>query len=128
MVDDYVVDINADGWREEVLDSELPVVVEFWHDRCSWCIRLAPIYGELSGEYRGRLRFVRMNVLESGENTHLAIHQGVTGTPTIKFFCGCRGVGEIIGFRSKRTLREDIDKILSIHRECLERSTPLPSE
>lgn len=127
MADEYVVDIEADEWKRVVLGSEVPVAVEFWHPRCSWCLRLAPIYNELSREYRGRLKFLRLNTIESEENTHLAIHQGVMGTPTLKFFCGGREVGEVVGFRPKRTLREEIDKILSMHQECLEKSTPLPS-
>ncbi|MEM2935785.1 MAG: thioredoxin domain-containing protein [Candidatus Bathyarchaeia archaeon] len=121
-----VIDVNAKSWERDVLRSEFPVVVEFWHQRCVWCLRLTPIYNELSNEYEGRLKFAKLNIFESHENQHLAIHYGVMGTPTLIFFCRGRPVDAIVGFRPRDQLKTEIDNILSRSKECIERSTPLP--
>ncbi|NIM45120.1 MAG: thioredoxin fold domain-containing protein [Nitrososphaeria archaeon] len=123
-----VVDVNSETWKEKVLESDFPVVVDFWHEQCSWCLRLDPVLRELSAEYEGKLKFTRLNVLESHENQHTAISYGVMGTPTLKFFCQGRTVGELVGYMPKDMLREEIDKILSRHEECIEKSTPVKTE
>lgn len=120
-----VVEVSAKTWKEEVLESDIPVVVDFWHHHCGWCRALNPIYDELSNEYVGRVKFAKLNILESHENQHIAIQYGVMGTPTLKFFCMGRTVGEIVGYRPKNLLKEEINKILRQSKECLEKSTAL---
>ncbi len=66
-----------------------------------------------------------MNVLGSPENQRLAIGLGVLGTPTLKFFCDGRVVGEIVGYRPLEQLVEEIEEMLAKKDECLEQSTPL---
>jgi len=127
MVSTSVIDVNAKNWEKEVLKSNVPVVVEFWHQRCIWCLRLTPIYNELSKEYEGKLKFAKVNIFESHENQHLAIHYGVMGTPTLIFFCQGRPVDAIVGFRPKDHLKTEIDHVLSHSKECIEKSTSLPT-
>jgi len=119
------MEVNAETWKVEVLESDIPVVVDFWHYHCGWCRTLNPIFDELSNEYVGKVKFAKLNVLETHENQHIATQYGVMGTPTLKFFCEGRTVGEIVGYRPKNLLKEEIDKILTQHRECLEKSTAL---
>ena len=125
MSSDSVVEVSAETWEKEVLESDIPVVVDFWHHDCDWCRALNPIYDELSNEYVERLKFAKLNVLESHENQHIAIQYGIMGTPTLKFFCTGRTVGELVGYRPKNLLKEEVDRILSQIKECLEKSTPL---
>jgi len=125
MSSDSVVEVSAKTWKREVLESDIPVVVDFWHHHCGWCRALNPIYDELSNEYVGRVKFAKLNVLESHENQHIAIQYGVMSTPTLKFFCMGRTVGEIVGYRPKNLLKEEIDKFLLQYKECLEKSTAL---
>lgn len=122
-----VVDVSAETWEKDVVKADRPVIVDFWHDHCGWCIRLNPVYDEVATEYVGVLKFVKLNVLESPDNRQIAVKYGVLGTPTMKFFCQGRPVGEIVGFRSASQLREEIDKTLQHHEECLEKSTSLQS-
>jgi thioredoxin 1 len=75
--------------------------------------------------YGGRAKFVKLNVLETRENRQVAIQYGVMSTPTMKFFCKSRIVGEIVGYRPKNQLREEVEKILHGHKECLEKSSAL---
>ena len=122
-----VVTVNANTWEREVLGSDRPVVVDFWHDMCGWCNKLNPIIEQLPERYGDRAKFVKVNILESGENREIAMNLGVLGTPTLKFFCDGRVVGEIVGFRPLDRLVEEIDGILAKKDECIERSTPLES-
>ena len=120
-----VVEIQADTWESEVLNADKPVVVDFWHHMCGWCNKLNPVYEQLPETFGDRVKFVKVNILESPENRKLAIGLGVLGTPTLKFFCLGRVVGEIVGYRPLDRLVKEIDDILKKKDECLEKSTPL---
>jgi thiol-disulfide isomerase/thioredoxin len=63
-----IVEADPDNWNQEVLKSDMLTAVYFWHERCPWCLRLNPIFSEIVEEYGDRIKFVRMNVLESPEN------------------------------------------------------------
>ncbi len=58
-----LLDINADNWRTDVLESPILAVVYFYHDKCPWSREFNPILKKVAGEYTGRISFVRMNVL-----------------------------------------------------------------
>lgn len=116
--------IKAASWEEEVITAEGPVVVDFWHNMCGWCLKLNPVYAKLP-EHFDDVKFVKVNILESAENRHIAIEHGVMGTPTIKVFCQGRDTGEIVGFRPLDRLVEDLREILARREECLGQSTPL---
>jgi len=120
-----VMEIQADAWEGEVLKADKPVVVDFWHHMCGWCLKLNPVYEQLPERFGDRVKFVKVNVLGSPENQRLAIGLGVLGTPTLKFFCDGRVVGEIVGYRPLEQLVEEIEEILAKKDECLEQSTPL---
>jgi len=120
-----VLDVNAYEWESKVLKSGVLVAVEFWHEHCTWCIRMEPIYDELSKEYRGKVKFAKLNVFESDENKHVALQYGVMSTPTLIFFCGGRPVQTVVGFQPKDRLKQLVDDAIDEHRDCLEKSTPL---
>lgn len=120
-----VVDVNAEDWEREVLQSETLVLVDFWHERCPWCKRLDPIYDEVAEEYKGRVKFAKLNVLSSHENQHIGVEYGVMGTPTLIFYCDGRPVGTAVGFQPKERLKQLVDDMLDKHKECIGRSTEL---
>lgn len=120
-----VVEIQADAWDREVLKAEVPVVVDFWHHMCGWCLKLNPVYEQLPEMFGDRVKFVKLNVIQSPENQKLAIGLGVLGTPTLKLFCDGRDVGEIVGYRPLERLVKEIEELLEKKNECLEKSTPL---
>lgn len=120
-----VIDVNASNWEKEVLQHENLVVVDFWHERCSWCNVLKPIYAEIATEYKGKAKFAKLNVLVSPENRHIAVKYGIMGTPTLVFFCGGKPVGSMAGFRPKESLKQLVDDALAKYRECAEKSTEL---
>ena len=114
-----VLNIQAEEWNEVVLNSDYPVVVDFWHKMCGWCLKLNPVFAQLPEHFEG-VKFVKLNVLERDENRVLAMNNGVLGTPIIKIFCSGREIGEIIGFRPLNKLIKNLKEILSEKDECLE--------
>ncbi len=119
-----IIDLQAENWDEEVLKNEAPVVVDFWHHMCGWCLKLDPEFKRLPEAFEN-VKFAKMNILDSPENRKIAIESGVMGTPTIKVFCRGRIVGEIVGFKTSEMLMGGLNEILSQKEYCLEQSTPL---
>jgi thioredoxin 1 len=120
-----VLEVNADSWEREILQSDTLVVVDFWHERCPWCIRLEPVYSEVSEEYENKVKFAKLNVLESSENQQIAAKYGIMGTPTLVFFCDGRPIETVAGFQPKERLKQLVDDVISKHQECIEKSTVL---
>ncbi|MFB0513997.1 MAG: thioredoxin family protein [Candidatus Bathyarchaeia archaeon] len=120
-----VLDVNADTWGTEILQSDTLVVVDFWHEQCPWCKRLDPIYSEVSEEYENKVKFAKLNVLESDENQQIAVKYGIMGTPTLIFFCDGRPIETVTGFQPKERLKQLADDVIDKHRDCLEKSTAL---
>jgi thioredoxin 1 len=119
-----VIDVNADDW-EEAVESEALVVVDFWHEQCLWCKRLDPVYSEVAEEYKNKVRFARVNVLESQKNRQIAVKHGVMSTPTLVFFCGGKPIETAVGFQPKERLKQLVDDVIGKHQECVKHSTKL---
>jgi thioredoxin 1 len=120
-----IEEINAIEWEERILASKMLVVVEFWDRQCPHCRVVEPVYDELSLEYGDKLKFTRLNVLESSENQKLAARHGIMGTPTFLFFCGGRPVHGVVGALPKEDLAQAIEFIIRKHKDCTKKSTPL---
>lgn len=120
-----VLEADASNWEQEVLQSDMLTVVDFWHHRCPWCIKLNPIFNEVAEEYKDKIKFVKLNVLENPNNQQVAIQHGIMSTPTLMFFCEGRPVGQALGFMPKKHLKKLIDDMLEKHRECINQSTEL---
>jgi len=103
------------------------IVVDFWHVQCPWCRVLNPIFEEVAKEYKGKIRFAKLNVLTNSDNREIAVHYGVMGTPTLVFFCDGRPLGALVGFRPKEHLKHVLEDMLQKYRECIEQSTELKS-
>jgi thioredoxin 1 len=126
MANNRVLDVKAENWEKEILKSGTLIVVEFWHEKCIWCQRLEPFYNDLSEEYKGKVKFVKLNIYENPENQHIAIKYGIMGTPTLVFFCDGRPIQQVVGFKPRKALKEIIDHVLEEYRKCIEQSTALP--
>jgi thioredoxin 1 len=120
-----VLEVNSVNWDQKVIQSKILTVVDFYHNNCLWCVRLAPIFKELAEECSGKIRFVKFNVFESKDNQEIAVKQGVMGTPTLTFFCKGRLVGQNVGFMPKEKLKKSLDDMLKKYEDCLQQSTAL---
>jgi thioredoxin 1 len=112
-----VLEINADRWSREVLESNALTLVDFWHKKCQWCLKLNPIIDEIAKEYERKIKFVKLDVLEK-DNTKIAVNYGVMSTPTLIFFCKGKPVGQIMGFLPKEELREKLNYMLKKYGNC----------
>ncbi len=88
-----------------------------------WCLRFTPIVNEVAEEYRGKVKFVKLNMLEDPSNGEIAGNYGVMSTPTLMFFCSGRPTGQTIGMMSKEDLEKALNDMLGRYRTCLVQST-----
>jgi len=117
-------DVNSESWENKVIKSDLPVVINFWGPGCGFCKWLEPLYAKLSNEYSGKMVFLKLNV--DDERAHEVLHQvSIEGTPTLKFYCRGREVGEHVGYAVEPVLKKKIDLMLEEMESCLKNSTPL---
>ena len=116
--------ITAKSWQEKVTDSVLPVVVNFSAIRCGFCQALEPLYNKLSEQYNDKLVFLKLMV-DDENNQELLDRISIEGTPTLKFYCKNREIGEHIGYAIEPKLKQKIEMFLSEMEFCIENSTVL---
>ena len=109
MASENVHQFTDANFQEEVLDSDLPVLVDFWAEWCGPCRMIAPIVEELAADYAGRLKVGKLNV---DENRATAGKFGIRSIPTLLIFKGGRVVEQIVGYQPKAAFKTKIDNIL----------------
>ena len=96
-------------FKDEVLDNELPTLVDFWAPWCGPCRMVAPVVEELAEEYEGKVSFYKLN---TDDNPQVASTYGIRSIPTLLVFKGGEPVGQIVGFRPKGDLKKRLDEVL----------------
>jgi len=101
--------ISDADFQKEVLESPLPVLVDFWAPWCGPCKAMNPILEELDKEYTGKVKFVKINV---DENIDVPGTFNVMSIPTFVLFKGGQPVSSFIGGRTKEDVKKELDKVL----------------
>ncbi len=103
------VEVFDDTFADEVLGSDLPVLVDFWAEWCGPCRQVAPILEELADEYDGRIKIAKIDV---DANPETAAKFGIVSIPTLYIFKSGELIESINGARPKRELSEKLDAAL----------------
>jgi thioredoxin 1 len=102
-------DVTDQSFAADVLESPVPVLVDFWGDHCAACRQIAPTLHGLAEEYDGRVRIVK---LHAAENPATSARYAVRSMPTVLAFAGGEVVGQLVGARPKSAFVELIDRAL----------------
>lgn len=105
------LEVTKSSFAAEVLNSDVPVLVDFWATWCMPCQMMAPILDELSGEMEGKVKIAKVNT-EDGANQDLAMEYQIQSIPNMKLFKGGKIIGEFIGLRNKETLKGEIEALI----------------
>ncbi len=96
-------------FTEEVLNSDLPVLVDFWADWCGPCKMVAPVVEELADDYDGKLKVMKVDVDASPQT---ASNYGIRSIPTLLIFKDGKPVQQVVGAVPKQMLQEKIDQVV----------------
>jgi len=101
--------VTDDSFQKEVLQADMPTIVDFWATWCGPCRMIGPIFEELSKDYAGKVKFAKINV---DENPKTPTTYGVRGIPTLMMFKGGQMVDQVVGAVPKSHLENVIKKAL----------------
>ena len=101
-----VKELTADTFQKDVIESPVPVLVDFWSPTCGPCLRLAPVVDELDAEAGGRFEVGKVN---TWEQHNLATRYRISAVPTLLVFKNGAVARTLVGFQDKRRLMEALD-------------------
>jgi thioredoxin 1 len=105
-----VHELTGDNFQQHVIDSAIPVLVDFWSPACAPCRRIAAIIDELAAEAGGRFRVGKVNAWEEQD---LAVRYRISAVPTLLIFKGGAVVNTLVGYQDKRKLLEALKPALN---------------
>ncbi|PLY11790.1 MAG: thiol reductase thioredoxin [Desulfuromonas sp.] len=109
MASDKVIELSDDGFEKDVLQSDLPVLVDFWASWCAPCKAIAPTVDALADQYDGKVKIAKLNV---DENPATPGQYGVRGIPTLILFKDGQVVDQVVGAAPKNQLEGLLNKAL----------------
>jgi thioredoxin 1 len=108
MASPLIVALTAENFAQQVLQSPVPVLVDFWAEWCGPCKMIAPLLDELADEYEGKVKIGKVNI---DEQQTLASEYGIRAIPTLLLFSKGQVADQIVGARSKRDFKTSLDRV-----------------
>jgi thioredoxin 1 len=105
-MNEHIIEVTDDSFEEDVLKSEIPVLVDYWADWCSPCKQIAPILDEVAPEYVGKVKIAKLNI---DDNPKTPVKYGVRGIPTLILFKNGELEATKVGALSKSQLTAFLD-------------------
>ena len=102
----HTLELTDVNFEEEVLQSEQPVLVDFWAEWCMPCKALAPTIDELAGEYHGR---IKVGKIDTDKNREVAARYGISAIPTVILFEAGQVKEKFVGLKSKKEFKSVLD-------------------
>ncbi len=102
------IELTHETFKEEVLDSELPVLVDFWAPWCGPCRMMAPVLDEIAEELEGKLKVAKLDT-DVFENQAIAGEYGIQSIPNMKLFKNGKVIKDFVGFRPKQTFMPELE-------------------
>ena len=106
---DNVKEYTSDDFKSEVVESDTPVLVDFWAEWCGPCKVIAPVVEELATDYKGKIKFGKVNV---DDNNMVASEYGVRSIPTLLIFKNGSVVNHIVGAVPKEKITDILDTVI----------------
>ncbi len=104
------ITVTDADFETKVINSTIPVLVDFYADWCQPCKMIAPLVDELAREYEGKLIVAKLNV---DDNPATAQKYNVMGIPTLLFFKSGKPVKQLVGYQEKPALQKAVDEVLN---------------
>ncbi|HEY9233269.1 MAG TPA: thioredoxin [Blastocatellia bacterium] len=102
-------EVTDQSFEQDVLKSEVPVLVDFWAEWCGPCKMLAPTVEKVAGEYEGKAKVVKLNI---DDNNQVAQQYGIKGIPTLILFKNGSEADRTVGLTTKDNISRMIDRVL----------------
>jgi thioredoxin 1 len=106
MASEHVKEFTDSNFEDEVLKSDVPVLVDFWAEWCMPCRMLAPTIEKLANDYGGK---VKVGKLDTDANREVSFKYGISAIPTVILFKGGQVAQKFVGLRQERDFREALD-------------------
>ena len=107
------IEITAQNFKKEVLESEIPILIDFWAPWCQPCLMMAPALDDLSEELEGKLKIGKLNT-EIPNHQILAVQYQIQSIPNMKLFKDGKIIHGFIGLRPKESLKAELAEIINL--------------
>ncbi|HCE76209.1 MAG TPA: thioredoxin [Dehalococcoidia bacterium] len=104
------VEITDSNFQEQVLESEIPVLIDFWADWCQPCKMIAPVVQQIADEYEGKIKVGKLDV---DSNSQTSMTYNIRGIPALLIFNEGKPVDQIVGAVPKSIIQKKIDDALA---------------